>query len=329
MRILFANWATVPVYAYGGTERVIWNLASELVRRGHEIAFLTPPGSTCDFGQVLSFDPEKPLLEQIPGGFDIVHFQFQPHFDLDRDFPYPYLMTEHGNYNRNPTRPLNTVFVSRDHAMRHHSTQYVLNGLDWESYGPVDFSRSRAGYHFLGKAEWRVKNVSGAIQVAKEAGVELEVLGGRRFNFRRGLRLTLTRKAHFHGMIGGAEKFAALNASKGLIFPVRWHEPFGLAVIESLYFGCPVFATPYGALPEIVGSDVGFLSCSCQELARAVRDNAFDARRCHDYARTVFSATKMAEGYLEKYESILNGHKLQSENPVRPTASKVLLPWRK
>ena len=43
-----------------------------------------------------------------------------------------------------------------------------------------------------------------------------------------------------------------LNASRGLIFPVRWHEPFGLAVIESLYFGCPVFATPYGALPELV-----------------------------------------------------------------------------
>ena len=41
---------------------------------------------------------------------------------------------------------------------------------------------------------------------------------------------------------------------------MRWHEPFGIALIEALYFGCPVFGTPYGSLPEIVEEGVqGFL----------------------------------------------------------------------
>lgn len=52
-----------------------------------------------------------------------------------------------------------------------------------------------------------VKNVRGAIQVAG-ADVEIDILGGDRINFKRGFRWTLTRKAHFHGMVGGEEKTA-------------------------------------------------------------------------------------------------------------------------
>ena len=72
-------------------------------------------------------------------------------------------------------------------------------------------------------------------------------------------------------MVGGTQKTGLLNASRGLIFPVRWHEPFGLAVIESLYFGCPVFSTPYGALPELVPVHCGVLSDQASVLAEAVR----------------------------------------------------------
>ena len=67
-----------------------------------------------------------------------------------------------------------------------------------------------------------------------------------------GLRFTLSQRIRFHGMVAGERKSALLRQSSGLIFPVVWHEPFGLAVVESLYMGAPVFATPYGALPEIV-----------------------------------------------------------------------------
>jgi hypothetical protein len=68
-------------------------------------------------------------------------------------------------------------------------------------------------------------------------------------------------------MVGGQVKLDLLQGSRGLIFPVLWHEPFGLAVIESLYFGCPVYATPYGALPELVPPACGVLSAGRGELA--------------------------------------------------------------
>ena len=322
MHVLLVNNSTIPVYAYGGTERVIWDLGKSLVKLGHKVSYLVPQGSHCDFGRVLPIAPERPWAEQIPADVDIAHFQFNPHVELDR----PYLVTEHGNARKAKPLPRNTVFLSQNHAQRYGSTEYVYNGLDWDAYGPVDFERPRSHYHFLGKAAWSVKNVRGAIKVAKMAGVELDVLGGDRFQFKRGFRFTFSRKIHFHGMVGGEQKFGLLNASRGLIFPVRWHEPFGLAVIESLYFGCPVFATPYGALPELVPAECGVLSAHALELAHAVKTTNFDRRACHQHAVQRFHADIMARNYLQVYQRILDGETLHQHQPFIQGDARNL-PW--
>ena len=161
-------------------------------------------------------------------------------------------------------------------------------------------------------------------------GERLMVLGGTRLNIKMGFRLTLSPKIHFAGMVGGEEKLQLLNGSKGLIFPVQWHEPFGLAVIESLYFGAPVFATPYGSLSELVTSEVGFCSPYCSALREAARHaEAFSRQRCHDYARELFSADRMAREYLHCYERVLNGEPLQKTHPVlrRAEGEERFLPW--
>lgn len=326
MRILLVSQTAIPVYADGGTERVIWDLGYALSRLGHQVTYLVAPGSTCSFAQVLAIDSAIDLRQQIPPGFDVVHFQFNPDFNLDQDFSLPYVLTEHGNTAGNQALPLNTIFVSKNHAERHGSQQFVYSGLNWSAYGPVDFNAPRRHHHFLGKAAWRVKNVTGAIDVALAAGVKLAVLGGSRLNLKRGFRFTWSRQIEFHAMVGGAEKFRLLNASKGLIFPVRWHEPFGLAVTESLYFGCPVFATPYGALPELVGPEFGYLSASAQALSEAVKNLSFDPRRCHGYAVDTFNADTMAQRYVEKYEQVLNGRALSACPPVA-SGSEGRLPW--
>ena len=322
MHVLLINNSPIPVYGYGGTERVIWDLGKTLVRLGHQVSYLVPAGSHCDFGRVLPIDTARPWAEQIPDDVDIAHFQFNPHVELDR----PYLVTEHGNARKPKPLPRNTVFLSRNHASRYGSAEYVYNGLDWEAYGPVDFERPRSRYHFLGKAAWSVKNVRGAIKVAKLAGVELDVLGGDRFQFKRGFRFTFSRQIHFHGMVGGEQKFNLLNGSRGLILPVRWHEPFGLAIIESLYFGCPVFSTPYGALPELIGPEYGALASTAQELADAIRSRVFDARACHAYAKQRFHARAMAETYVRVYERILDGEQLHQQAPLMQGQARKL-PW--
>ena len=179
------------------------------------------------------------------------------------------------------------------------------------------FVIERSYYHFLGNAAWRVKNVQGAIDIIHQTKKEkLKVLGGTRLNINMGFRFTPSPRIRFYGMVGGIKKFSLLDNSKGLIFPVKWHEPFGLAIIESLYFGCPVFGTPYGSLPEIVNSEVGFLSANSKELQHALEnENHFSPKNCHEYAVENFNSKKMALQYLDKYEQVLNGKTLNTVNP--------------
>jgi glycosyltransferase involved in cell wall biosynthesis len=325
MHILFVNRASIPVFAYGGTERVIWDLGRALVDMGHRVSYLVPEGSTCPFGQVLLLDDKKEWRSQIPDHVDLVHFQFNPGADLTLDRPW--LMTQHGNSQVGEKLPLNTVFVSRNHAQRHGSTSHVLNGLDWSTYGPADLSVTKDSFHFLGKAAWRVKNVKGAIDICLQAHEKLMVLGGHRLNFQRGFRYTWSRSIQFAGMVGGQTKLDLLQGSRGLVFPVRWHEPFGLAVIESLYFGSPVFGTPYGALPELVPPECGVLSNEGGVLAQALTQN-FDRQACHDRAVKLFSAQRMAQNYLHVYHQLMRGHHLNSAHPCMTEAASPL-PWHK
>jgi glycosyltransferase involved in cell wall biosynthesis len=324
LKVLLVHQTKIPVFAYGGTERVVWDLAKGLIDLGHEVTFLVPEGSSCDFAKVICIDPARPVMEQIPSkDFDIVHFQSNTEIEPD----FPYLVTEHGNSKREYPFPLNTVFISKNHADRYGSKEFVYNGLNWSSYGPVDWAMPRRHFHFLGKGSWPVKNLKGAIQVARRAKVPLAVLGGTRVNLSRTFRFTPWRSIQFHGMVGGELKFRLLNESKGMIFPVRWNEPFGLAVIESLYFGNPVFSTPYGALPEIVLPQHGYLSDSVSRLAQSVQEMTFDPRECHQRALSVFNHVAMARGYVEKYQRVLDGERLNASRPTLKENGHQLMPW--
>jgi glycosyltransferase involved in cell wall biosynthesis len=327
MNILIADSGIIPAQKYGGTERVIWYLGKELAQMGHRVTFLVQKGSVCDFAKVLFYNSGRKLAEQIPVSTDIVHFNFVPEETIEK----PHIITVHGNCNDFREYDLNSVFVSKNHAGRFGSDSFVYNGLDWDDYGKPDLDGRRDYFHFLGKAAWRVKNVQGAIDVIKATkNEELMVLGGHRLNLKMGFRFTASHRVHFFGMVGGAEKNLLLSKSKGLIFPVRWHEPFGLALIESLYFGCPVFGTPYGSLPEIVIPEVGFLSNSMTGLAGAIENaEQFSKAKCHQYAVEQFNSKKMAEAYLEKYSKVLNDEKLNLYPPqlIEKQTAK-LLDWK-
>ncbi len=318
MKVLLVYEGLVPVKYYGGTPRVIWHLGKELVDMGHEVTYLVHKGSTCSFGSVISIDEDKAIVDQIPDHIDIVHFQWTPP-GLEK-MTKPYVVTIHSNSYIGKPQDKNTIFVSKNHASRYGSTSYVTNGIDWSEYMPPDFSKKQDYFHFLGKAAWRVKNIQGAIDTIKKTKKErLKVLGGHRLNFKMGFRFTLSSRVSFHGMVGGKEKYQLLNNSKGLIFPVRWHEPMGLAIVESLFYGCPVFATPYGAISDFISKDVGFLSNKSYELAEAVEDaGKYSQKYCHEYAVENFNSRIMAEKYLEKYERVLAGEQLNQDYPMLP-----------
>jgi glycosyltransferase involved in cell wall biosynthesis len=312
MHILIAHLCVIPATKYGGTERVIWWLGKKLVQLGHEVTYLVAKKSVCPFAKVLFFDPKKPLDTQIPAYIDVVHFHFEHQSLLSK----PHLTTIHGNATDQHALPINSVFLSQNHAERHGSDVFVHNGLDFEEYGTPNLTNERHYFHFLGKAAWRTKNVRGAIEITRLANEELVVLGGSRLNFSMGFRFTPYLHVHFKGMVGGAAKNELINHSRGLIFPVLWHEPFGLAVVESLYFGAPVFATPYGSLPALVPNSVGVLSPKVSELVYALQNaDNFDRKTCHEHVINHFSAEQMAKEYTLLYEKILRKENLHAQHP--------------
>ncbi|MEQ9426274.1 MAG: glycosyltransferase [Cyclobacteriaceae bacterium] len=314
MHILIAHHTRIPVTKYGGTERIMWWLGKELQRLGHQVSFLVNSQSNCPFAEIVPIKKRIPLNDQVPEGVDLVHFFFQPREEVEK----PYLVTNQGNVPDDEKHlPLdqNTVFVSKNHAKRHGAERFVYNGLDTSDCGPPDLNRERSYFHFLAKASWKLKNLQGAIEIAERAEKRLEILGGSRINHKTGLKYFDKRDLKFHGMVGGERKNRILNGSKGLIFPVLWNEPFGIAMIESLYFGCPVFGTTFGSLPEIINEDVGYLSNDVSDLVSAIKTSHYDKKMCHDYVHSQFTAENMTMNYLKLYEKVLSGERLNYQAP--------------
>jgi len=304
MHVVIVNNTKIPVFHYGGTERVIWAEGKELVRMGHKVTFLVKKGSFCPFAAVKFLNEKEDLNKQIPEDCDVVHL----HFPLYQSLNKPYVVTIHGNGKKGEIFDINSVFLSEDHAKRHNSKIYVFNGLDFEQYGSIDWNLQRSHVLFLAKAKRKEKNLKGAIRICNKANERLVVVGGYGFD--------ITGKVVYKGFLGGDKKNKELNSSKCLLSPVLWNEPFGLSVIESLYFGSPVIATPFGSLPQIVIKEVGFLSDSFSELAYAVKNcESYNRKFCHEYCCDLFSSRKMTEKYLELFSKVLNGEKLNTENP--------------
>lgn len=325
MHILIVNNSAIPALKYGGTERVIWWLGKMLAKLGHKVSYLVAKGSYCPFADVYELNPAVPFNTQVPESVDIVHL-----LAGNNEIPNkPYIITMQGNLNEIRELDRNIVFVSRNHASRYGSESFVYNCLDTEDYGKPDMNTRRNYIHFLADAAWRVKNVRGAIKIARQAAVPLQVIGGVRFNFNMGIRLTFDPNTRFHGMKGGEEKNKIINGSRGLLFPVLWNEPFGIAIIESLYFGCPVIGTPYGSLTELVPKEVGFLSSKKDELVTAVKNiESYDRKACHQYVMDNFTADKMTLQYLALYEKVMNGEHLNAVAPkLRQVQPEKFLPF--
>lgn len=310
--LIIATNEKIPTTKYGGTERVIWDLGQELVRLGHKVSFLVKQGSVCDFADILIYDLKKPVAAQIPKGTDLIHSNTV--IDLT-DVGIPNIFTLHGNMNDSTSlkKLNNPVCISKNHAQRNVIKTYVHNGLNWSAYADLPINLKREYFHFLGKATWKVKNLKDAAKIAVKTKNELHVLGGKKWtyeNLKKGSFWKVNTNIKYHGMVDNDTKMEIMSRSKGLIFPVKWHEPFGLAIIESMYAGCPVFGSKYGSLPELINDSVGFTSNSVEELIDAVQTKQFNPKDCRDYAVKHFSSQKMTSNYVALYERVLSGEVL-------------------
>ncbi|MFN4081253.1 MAG: glycosyltransferase [Saprospiraceae bacterium] len=319
--------ASIPTDPYHGPERMMWTLGKGQSQLGAHVSFLVQKGSRCPFGQVIEFNPRKALGEQIPPDIDVAHFHDAP--PSAGAIEQPWLYSLHHNAFEGAVLPPNTVFATRNHALRHGGEYFVYYGIDPDDYMHPDPESPRSYFHFLSLAGWQMRNLKGAIQLADSVGERLHVIGGKRISFKEGLRITLSPHVRFHGLLSLHGRNAVIERSKGLIFPVLWHKPFALTVVESLCFGCPIFATPFGSIPEILGftdtwesgcveTPFGVLSDRFDDLQRGLKQaEDFNRRYCQEYVFETFGFKRFARQYLDLYEKIRKGQMLHA-NSIYP-----------
>ena len=328
----------VPPKLYGGTERVVSYLTEELVRQGHEVTLfasgdsvtaaelvpICPQALRLDAASVDRMAPHFPLLEQVARAahrFDVIHYHIDYlHYPLSRRLGKPQLTTLHGRLDLPDLEPLYREYrdmplVSISDAQRRPLPWANWQGTVYHGLPPnlYHYQDGGGGYlAFLGRISPE-KRVDRAIRIAQAVGMKLRVAAkvdrADQEYYREKIEPLFLRnkdRVEFLGEVGGAAKQEFLGNAAALLFPIDWPEPFGLVMIEALACGTPVIAYGGGSVPEILEHGLtGFIVNDQQRAIAAARNiDRIDRQRCREAFEQRFTATVMAENYVDVYRKL-------------------------
>ncbi len=336
----------VPPRTYGGTERVVWNLARELVKLEHDVTLFASKDSRTTAKLVPCVDkairvlPEaripsirqglhlkglgKALAKINKSDFDIVHNHFGwPMLMFAELVKSPLITTLHGSLDE-PTENFmhnlckNTPFVSISNAQRRHAKKLnyvatVYNGIDVSRF---EFNDKPEDYLvFLGRIHPQ-KGPQYAIEIAKKTNHRLIIAAKidpleQAFFDHKIKPLIDGKQIKFIGEVDHRAKVKLLKNAKAMISPIQWDEPFGITNIEALACGTPVISINRGSIPEIlVDGKTGYLCNNIRQMIKRVSDiDKIDRAACRRHVEQNFTARHMAEGYLKAYEKVIQRSK--------------------
>jgi glycosyltransferase involved in cell wall biosynthesis len=327
------SWRTPP-RAYGPWELVTSLLTEALVARGVDVTlFATLDSQTAGTlaGVVPRGYSEDPSLDakvwealhiahlyERAGEFDLIHNQadFMP-LIFARMVDTPIVTTIHGFssprilpvYERYDDR---VHYVSISDADRAASLNYaatIHHGIRIEEF-PFD-PRGSEDLLFFGRIH-PDKGAGEAIRAARATGHRLAMYGlvqDEGYHEREVQPFVNGERIAYHGVVGGAERLAALGQAKGLLHLIGFDEPFGLSVVEAMACGTPVIAYRRGSMPELIEHGVtGFLVDTFDEAVEAIgRLGEIDRAACRRAVEERFTVERMADEYLVLYRRILAG----------------------
>lgn len=329
----------LPPEGYGPWERVVSDLTEALVAAGHRVTLFAAAGSETAAELVptsphplaspagAELDPR--LTEQVhiaaameraaAGEFDILHSHLHAHaLVFSRLIACPLLTTLHGAawvpairsaLRGFPEQPFVSLSdTERAWAPDLNYVATIPNGIDLDAFRPGAGGEALA---FVGRlAPEKAPDL--AVEVARAVGAPLRLAGpiedAHRDYFEEEVRPHLHPGAvEYLGALSRTETAALLGESLGLLMPLRWDEPFGLVVAESLACGTPVVAWKRGAMAELVDPGLtGFLVDGVDEAAAAVGwIEDLDRRDCRRVAEDRFAVATMAQRYIEVYRSVV------------------------
>ena len=186
-----------------------------------------------------------------------------------------------------------------------------------------------------------VKGAHRAIEAAGLAGKNLVLAGpvqdGQEEYFREQIEPHLDgRRVRYVGGVAGVAKQQLYANAQALLMPIRWHEPFGMVMVEALACGTPVIAFPEGAAGEIViDGENGMLVSDELEMARAIGQlgamGAIDPARCRASVAERYDIAVTATGYERVYRNVAGverapaalAPRMQSSGQVQPQQRSV------
>jgi glycosyltransferase involved in cell wall biosynthesis len=297
MRIamLAPPFVRVPPQAYGGTERIVSYITEGLVGRGHDVT-LFASGDSVTKAKLVSIYPEalgldgtkkddvyRPLLHiskcfEHQKEFDLIHAhtQYLGLFMASLSTT-PVVHTWHGTYFPGEVPEINrqvlSTFKSQNYISISNSQRggmpelnyidTIYNGIDISQYSEKENSQ-KDYLLWVGRATPK-KGPLEAIMVAKKLGIKLimaaSVEPANQEYFETVIKPEIDgTKIVFVGDVDAK----ALNDLYGnalcTLYPISWHEPFGLVMAESMACGTPVIAYNVGSVSEIVRDGItGFI----------------------------------------------------------------------
>ena len=111
------------------------------------------------------------------------------------------------------------------------------------------------------------------------------------------------------GTVTGQDRDDLVARARAALFPLRWEEPGGTAVVESLALGTPVIGIARGCLPELIEHGrTGLLTTDEEELGELVAAaGTISEAACREEAARRFTPAVMASSYLGLYERVRDG----------------------
>lgn len=333
--VIAPPWAPVPPDLYGGIEQAVDCECRGLAAAGHDVLLFTTGDSTSPV-------PKKWILDQAEGnriGFtvpELVHVMAAYDAVADCEVIHDHTMVGPAYASALTDRPVVTTIhgplnvelsdiyhriahriplIAISHAqLRDHADLPVAgvihHGVDVEDFtmgwGKGDYCM------YLGRMVSE-KGAHRAIRAARQAGIPILLAGKMRepwetAYFESEIEPLLGDDAQYLGEVPYEQKLRLLADAKATLFPIRWNEPFGLVMLESLACGTPVLSFAEGASPEVVADGrTGWLCADESEMAARLRDiDEIDRNQCRADVEARFSTTRMAAEHAALFERVVS-----------------------